>query len=112
MNTIGFAPHVTNKVPAWLQKLENNVNLFKRILEDNTNKKQQREFANEFIETDQYKMLTDEEKTQVDKTVAYLNSKDWDKEIEKTKEAIIDCELKYKKGLVNYKKWQLEKDFI
>lgn len=112
MNTIGFAPHTTNKVPTWLQKLENNVNLFKRILDDTMNKKQQREYANEFIKTDQYKMLTDEEKTQVDKTVAYLNSKDWDKEIEKTNAAIIDCELKYKKGLVSYKTWLLNKDFI
>lgn len=101
-----------NKIPVWLQKLENNVNLFKRILEDNTTKKQQKEFANEFIETDNYKKLTDEEKIQIDKTVAYLNSKDWDKEIEKTKEAIIDCEIKYKKGLVNYRKWLLKKDFI
>lgn len=103
--------NMTNKIPSWLQKLENNVNLFKRILEDNTNKKQQREFANEFIETDNYKQLSVAEKEQVDKTVNYLNSKDWDKEIEKTKEAIIDCELKYKKGLINYKKWLLEKDF-
>lgn len=102
----------TNKIPVWLQKLENNVKLFKRILEDNTNKKQQKEYANEFIETDNYKKLTDEEKIQVDKTVAYLNSKDWDKEIEKTEQALIDCEKKYKKGLVNYKKWLLEKDFI
>lgn len=102
----------TNKIPVWLQKLENNVNLWKRILEDNTNKKQQKEYANEFIETDNYKKLTDEEKIQVDKTVAYLNSKDWDKEIEKTEQALIDCEKKYKKGLVNYKKWLLEKDFI
>ena len=102
----------TNKIPYWLQKLENNVNLFKRILEDNTNKKQQKEYANEFIETDNYKKLTDEEKIQVDKTVEYLNSKDWDKEIEKTEQALIDCEKKYKKGLVNYKKWLLEKDFI
>jgi len=102
----------SNKIPVWLQKLENNVNLFKRILEDNTNKKQQKEYANEFIETDNYKKLTDEEKIQVDKTVAYLNSKDWDKEIEKTEQALIDCEKKYKKGLVNYKKWLLEKDFI
>ena len=112
MNTIGFAPHVKNKIPAWLQKLENNVNLFKRILEDNTTKKQQREYANEFIETDQYKQLSATEKEQVDKTVAYLNSKDWDKEIEKTEQALIDCEKKYKNGLVNYKKWLLEKDFI
>lgn len=97
MNTIGFAPHVTNKVPTWLQKLENNVNLFKKILDDKKNQKQQREYANEFIQTDQYKQLTDEEKTQVDKTVAYLNSKDWDKEIQKTEEALKDCELKYKK---------------
>ena len=102
----------SNKIPVWLQKLENNVNLWKRILEDNTNKKQQKEYANEFIETDNYKKLTDEEKIQVDKTVAYLNSKDWDKEIEKTEQALIDCEKKYKKGLVNYKKWLLEKDFI
>lgn len=112
MNTIGFAPHVKNKIPTWLQKLENNVNLFKRILEDNTTKKQQREYANEFIETDQYKQLSTAEKEQVDKTVAYLNSKDWDKEIEKTEQALIDCEKKYKKGLINYKKWLLEKDFI
>lgn len=103
---------MTNKVPAWLQKLENNVNLFKRILEDNMNKKQQREYANEFIETDNYKNLTDEDKNMVDKTVAYLNSKDWDKEIEKTEQALIDCEIKYKKGLVSYKKWQLERDFV
>lgn len=103
---------MTNKIPVWLQKLENNVNLFKRILDDNTNKKQQKELANEFIETDNYKMLTDEEKTMVDKTVAYLNSKDWDKEIEKTEQALIDCEKKYKMGLVNYRKWLLKKDFI
>ena len=103
---------MSNKVPAWLQKLEDNVNLFKRILEDKKTKKQQKVYANEFIETDQYKQLSAAEKEQVDKTVNYLNSKDWDKEIEKTKEAIIDCELKYKKGLINYKKWQLEKDFI
>ena len=111
MNIIGFAPHVTNKVPTWLQKLENNVNLFKRILEDNKTKKQQKEYANEFIVTDQYKQLTDEEKTQVDKTVNYLNSKDWDKEIQKAEEALIDCEKKYKKGLVSYKEWLIEKDF-
>lgn len=99
------------KLPAWLQKLENNVNLFKRILEENKNNIQQREYANEFIETDNYKNLTEEEKTMVDKTVAYLNSKDWNKEIQKAEEALIDCEKKYKKGLVSYKKWLLEKDF-
>ena len=112
MNTIDFAPHVKNKIPAWLQKLENNVNLFKRILEDKKNKKTQYGYAIEFIETDNYKQLSVAEKEQVDKTVAYLCSKDWDKEIEKTEQALIDCEKKYKKGLINYKKWLLEKDFI
>ncbi len=112
MNTIGFAPHVKNKIPTWLQKLENNVNLFKKILEDKKTKKTQYGYAMEFIETDSYKQLSADEKEQVDKTVAYLCSKDWDKEIEKTEQALIDCEKKYKKGLVNYKKWQLEKDFI
>lgn len=100
-----------NRLPAWLQKLENNVNLFKRILEENKNNIQQREYANEFIETDNYKNLTEEEKTMVDKSVAYLNSKDWNKEIQKAEEALIDCEKKYKNGLVSYKKWLLEKDF-
>lgn len=46
---------MTNKIPVLLQKLENNVNLFKRILDYNMNKKQQREYANEFIETDNYR---------------------------------------------------------
>ena len=112
MNTIGFAPHKTNKVPTWLQKLENNVNLFKKILEDKKTKKTEYGYAIEFIETDNYKQLSASEKEQVDKTVAYLCSKDWDKEIEKTEQALIDCEKKYKKGLVSYKKWLLEKDFI
>lgn len=112
MNTIGFATNVKNKIPAWLQKLENNVNLFKKILEDKKTKKTQYGYAMEFIETDNYKQLSVSEKEQVDKTVAYLCSKDWDKEIEKTEQALIDCEIKYKKGLVNYKKWLLEKDFI
>ena len=112
MNTIDFAPHVKNKIPIWLQKLENNVNLFKKILEDKKTKKTQYGYAMEFIETDNYKQLSAAEKEQVDKTVAYLCSKDWDKEIEKTEQALIDCENKYKKGLVNYKKWLLEKDFI
>lgn len=112
MNTIGFAPHVKNKIPTWLQKLENNVNLFKRILEDKKTKKTQYGYAMEFIETENYKQLSAAEKEQVDKTVAFLCSKDWDKEIEKTEQALIDCELKYKKGLVNYKKWMLEKDFV
>ena len=88
---------MTNKIPSWLQKLENNVNLFKRILEDKKNKKQQKVYANELIKTDNYKMLSVAEKEQVDKTVNYLNSKDWDKEIQKAEEALIDCEKKYKK---------------
>lgn len=112
MNTIGFAPHVKNKIPTWLQKLENNVNLFKKILEDKKTKKTQYGYAMDFIETENYKQLSAAEKEQVDKTVAYLNSKDWDKEIEKTEQALIDCEKKYKKGLVSYKKWLLEKDFV
>lgn len=97
MNTIDFAPHVKNKIPTWLQKLENNVNLFKKILEDKKTKKTQYGYAMEFIETDNYKQLSTTEKEQVDKTVAYLCSKDWDKEIEKTEQALIDCEKKYKK---------------
>lgn len=112
MNTIGFAPHVKNKIPSWLQKLENNVNLFKKILEDKKTKKTQYGYAMEFIETDNYKQLSSAEKEQIDKTVAFLCSKDWDKEIEKTEQALIDCEKKYKNGLVSYKKWLLEKDFI